>query len=437
MKLTPKQSNQFQNRLEYQVTAWPKLAGWILIFLLFLPKFNLIEIGGSRAGIRIDDILLAFLTIYAFFLNSGVFLKYLFERQNKILLWFVGLTVFGAIFSGGNILFSLRMVEYLMIYVIARMTISPNWFKYIIGSYLCVNLVVCVLQFFGVLGGFTLEYGYMHLSDRFIGLTNGPWELGALVALGVCALIFPFKDVKIRTLAFWALVAGCLMIFSGARTPAASFVVLIGYVLVRLLMKGRIVLVSSLVFVAACVYIFSPYLEDLGISLNSRATTTLKHGGNFEYFVESMKNLDLNSVNDNYYRNDAAVASAGLDVSLNQRIFIIELLVSSYVNSNLLKQIFGLGLGYFGPSTDVGWLRIFVETGIVGFFIFIYYLYRVARSGSSEVCATLVAMLVINMITLDAFIGYKVMFVYYLAMAWGVTCENVREVAHPKVFVTR
>lgn len=94
--------------------------------------------------------------------------------------------------------------------------------------------------------------------------------------------------------------------------------------------------------------------------------------------------------------------------------------VKLYLNSTWLTKTFGIGPGALGPALDGGWLRLLVECGLFGTFVFVVMLRKIATL--SPACSMAVLALSVNMTLIDSHIAYKVMaFLFFLA---GCTYQN-------------
>jgi hypothetical protein len=80
---------------------------------------------------------------------------------------------------------------------------------------------------------------------------------------------------------------------------------------------------------------------------------------------------------------------------------------------NPFSWLIGLGPGVCGPSLDGAWLRLAVETGVIGLVAFTSILISIARL--NEIAEGLVIALGINMLMTDTHIAYKAMSFFFFA----------------------
>src|SRR6202035_667755 len=165
------------------------------VAMLFMPKVNIVSIAGESAGIRIDDVLL--LVIFAL-LMAGVLLarKATISGVESIVFILIGYMLLSnlinlQLFGRSSLLYSLRYLEYFMFFYIGRYFFDARYsVPRLLYALLFVNAILIVLQGLVIIGGFGSRGFEQDVSDRAIGLTGGPWELGAV--LNLCLAIFLF-----------------------------------------------------------------------------------------------------------------------------------------------------------------------------------------------------------------------------------------------------
>ncbi|HIG0279840.1 TPA: hypothetical protein ACX662_005613, partial [Klebsiella aerogenes] len=97
------------------------LLHWSVFLLLFIPKINLISVGGFNAGLRLDDLIIAFwavIFVSSFFMSRNYSLSKI-EVQYYIFILIISLgTLFtSAVYAQGTILFPLRFLEYFTFFI--------------------------------------------------------------------------------------------------------------------------------------------------------------------------------------------------------------------------------------------------------------------------------------------------------------------------------
>ena len=179
-----------------------KLSLFILFLclpLLFLPKINLISFESETAGLRIDDLVL--LIVGAFLMYSHTLShQHLFKIEGWILL-ITGFSVISFIsnrfscsthflYMDAKIFYIFRLFEYFMFFYIGA--ISSRYFKVstIVAYFFIWNLAWMTLQKMSIAGAVT-SIGYNDdVSTRVFGIASFPSEMGLLLNLIFCFMIF-------------------------------------------------------------------------------------------------------------------------------------------------------------------------------------------------------------------------------------------------------
>jgi hypothetical protein len=387
-----------------QVTVWP-------VFLLFLPKINLITFRGETAGIRLDDIVLF---VVAAVLVGASITKLRFKVDS---LPAIGLAVVG-VFTLSNVinsehssfLYSLRLVEYLVFFWAGKSLIrSGHNFTLLVKLLIVINCAFIFLQYAGIAGGFAAD-GYESAPGRPFGLSaNHPAEMGALLNLLFAPLAFE-DDAPSPTFWFWSVfIAGAIFLTESRSALFVHCVLTLIYVFRHAKNKAGFVLKSAFVsgaLIAAFALVPNPLQErsaDLFSPQNLEAARQLYDNmpaeKSFTGFTEG---------------SEAEDAPRDVDASLYMRGFKWTYVIKIMFTAPWTVWILGLGPGALGPALDGGWLRLLAEAGVVGTLAFLILLWKI--SSLSRSCAMAVLALALNMVTIDSQNAYKVMaFLFLLA----------------------
>lgn len=214
-----------------------------LIIFIFSPKIDLISIPGFWQGIRLDDIIILFYSIY--FLFSYKFKVYPNLINHKIFgfNWIVFfpyliLSMMVGKFFGinPNLIIFIRYCEYIaLIIILNQLDPSKDKILMLFKIYIIINFIIVLLQYFDFIGGFTsrggclidpssetgnyrcydkedivsicfLNCGYdfiknyqpagQFLLKRVPGITGGPWELSVNLAISLFGLLLFEKNLK-------------------------------------------------------------------------------------------------------------------------------------------------------------------------------------------------------------------------------------------------
>jgi O-Antigen ligase len=390
-----------------------RLTGQILVLngvlLLFLPKLNVVDLqAGSGAGLRIDDVLL--LSCFMFF--ASVLLYYCSAvRLRKIELAFAGWmlallisNVLNVTFHGrSSYLYSLRFIEYFLFFYFGYYFAQRYELRTLAKATLWVNGTIMVLQMFHVVGGFA-SAGYSPRIGRPIGLTGGPWEIGVLI--NFCLAIFLFSgNVSTKAAVKSFLITSALLLLTGSRMAMLAQLAIIiafyrhqGHNVLSVLWKSSI----AVAVLAAAVY-FIPN------SLQARSQK-LFDVENLHYLQQMYERTPDNPSLDQFYDFEVQDDS---DMSWVMRVSKWCVAIKLWMRDST-SPIFGVGPGGIGIALDGGWLRIVIESGVLGLITFL----ALARSiwCISPTLRVMLLAIAINMLMIDIYLAYKVMaFLFFTA----------------------
>jgi len=406
-----------------------KLASLLLLFtasLLFLPKLNLLTMGSETAGLRIDDlILLAF---------SGILLlaHYLLRRRlTTYEIWILALTGFslfsylsnvflvqyGSLKINANPLYALRLLEYFSFFYIGAIAAELGLGRKIIFAFFIWNMALMALQKLNLIGALSVEGYRDDASARVQGIASFPSEMGLILNLLYCYIVFDstpatFLYNRLNAHKFRYLIAdlapyGWFTLFAILITLTGNRISLVALMLC-FLFQMRIFLKKSLLRVFFATLICLPIV--LGVItvgiVYSEAISTRSES------LFSWKNIELASVvwdgiNLETMDNESEVVTAKeYDMSWWMRIHKWVYMTKMFVyHPECYLQ--GLGPGTSGAALDGGILRIFVEIGFIGFFIFFWGMQKIRKINLQ--LKWMVFSLWVNMIFFDAYLAYKVM----------------------------
>ena len=388
------------------VALWP-------VLLLFLPKINLITLGGETAGIRLDDLVLVLVAVV-------LFCSWMTELQFKI----DAVPLFGVAVTGifclsnlvhtehSSLLYSLRLVEYLVFYWAGRALLHfGHNFIVVVKALVAINCGFILLQWVGVVGGFATE-GYTSAPGRPFGLSaNHPAEMGALLNLLFAPLAFEKEEPSARFWPWCLLIALCIFVTESRSALFVHCVLTLIYVYRHAQNRTAFALKSAFAaaaLIAALVFVPNPLRDrssDLFSAQNLEAAQQLYDTMPGE---KSFTGFSAGS--------EAEDAPQDVDASLYMRGFKWTYVIKIMFTAPWTIWILGLGPGALGPALDGGWLRLVAEAGIIGTLAFLALLRKIWSLSWS--CAMAVLALAINMLMVDSQNAYKVMaFLFLLAGA--------------------
>lgn len=375
--------------------------------------------GGFNAGLRIDDAIIAIWLLI--FLLIVVEKKITFTRKIDftyymfLLNMFVGTILSSVIYQQGTIIFPFRFLEYFTFFImgvyIAKKEINIST---LMQCVFYMNVIVALLQFAGILGGFSVTGYRPNVSARVIGLTSGPWELGVILNFITCYFFASSAKAHYK---YFIFVLGLLVILlSGSRM---SFVAQVVLLMVYMFNHANAVsIIRRVLIVTPFVFLTLIYFSDSVVAERS----------------EKLFNMDNIISLPDYYRNTELVKGDpdwttsgmldGNDVDASWAIRSIKWMYAlKLFLSNPMFILFGVGAGTFGIALDGGWLRLFAECGVVGALLFISFLRRCKRR--SKVMQYCFIVFSINMIMIDVYMSYKIMAMLLFLAGYMTTIDRL------------
>ena len=382
---------------------WPTL-------LLFIPKINLIPFRNETAGIRFDDFIL--LTVITLLL-CGWIVGLDFHIDPIPAMGFAVVAVFctSNLINAGhsNFLYSLRLLEYLVFFWAGRALIRDHFdFGFLVKLLIGVNCGFILLQYAGIIGGFTAD-GYESGVERPFGLSaTHPAEMGAFLNLAFAALVFGTKTAA--RFWFWCVLTGLCIFITGSRSAifAHCFLTLV------YLYKHSINKTSFALRTAAILGLLVAVFTAIPNSISGRSTDLLSRQ-NLDTFGEVYDAIPVDQHFTGFVDSgDPGEAPEGVDPSWYMRGFKWAQVVKTMFNERWTVWRLGLGPGALTPALDGGWLRLISETGVVGTVAFLILMRRISSLSTS--CLMAVFALAVNMLMVDSHNAYKVMaFLFFLA----------------------
>jgi len=306
-----------------------------------------------------------------------------------------------------SILYSLRLVEYMTFYWSGKKLVSSGYdFELILKIFVVLNCAFAVLQFVGLFGGFT-SIGYGAVTGRpFVLSANHPAEMAAVLNLLVAALVFSDKPINFWR---WSLIVGFFVFLTGSRSSVVAHCLLIlVYVYRHSKSKINFVLTTSCIagsFVAILVAVPNE------VTARSGDLFTIQN-------VEIVRSVYSSIPVDRQFADVSEGGSLqedspeGVDLSWFGRGYKWAMVTKTMFAQSWVIWILGVGPGGIGTALDGGWLRIIVETGIVGTTAFLFLLRKISRLGAA--CSMAVFALALNMFMIDSHLAYKVMAFLFL-----------------------
>lgn len=403
----------------------------ILLFclpLLFLPKINLVKFSEKEtAGLRLDDIILlstAFLLFWARFMFRRSLSP--FEKGLFVLVGFSFISFFSNRFLvsmdllhvNAKIFYCVRILEYATFFYVGALAFPLISDRKIIYAFFLWNLLIMTAQKLGIVGGFN-SYGYgTQTIYRVTGIASFPSEMGVLLNLIFCYIVFdthkkPFPiqlpqwlRAVSQTAIYWQFILfAVFIVFTGSRIALAA------------LMLSFLAKVKEMITFKTALIIFA-FIACLGCSV---AYLVLNTEGLRSQSLLSFKNVEIvKQVWEDIDTNAEPVAGElvtleTFDLSWWMRIHKWIYALKIYFN-HPESYLQGIGPGFAFAALDGGLLRILTENGLIG--AFLYWMFFASIYHQSKQLAWMVLVFVINMIFFDVYLAYKPMILLFFVSGY-------------------
>jgi hypothetical protein len=412
-----------------------KLSTFILFFslpLLLLPKINIVSLGSETAGLRIDDLFL-FLFGALFFFCHTLLRKPLYKIEG----WILTLTVFsivsflsnrvlvsaGSLHMDAKIFYAVRLLEYFLFFYLGTLAFRFDCGKLLIKVFFIWNFLLMTLQKLNLAGGVSIAGYSEDVSTRVQGIASFPSEMGLLLNLLFCYMLYDpsnqsrFVNLFVSPLArhilrkgypyFLFALFGIFVVFTGNRISIVALCIcFIGKIKEEFTWRTNGSIILAFIIIPLLVGSVGYFISQTD-AVYSRSLSLL-----------SMKNVELTQIvwdkidmKKNPVGNEV-IESNEFDMSWWMRIHKWVYVVKVFV-THPEAYLQGLGPGFAWSALDGGILRIFVEYGLIGTFLFWKFfssLYRINRQLKWMTIA-----FAINMIFFDAYLAYKTMSFFFFA----------------------
>jgi hypothetical protein len=403
---------------------------WIALITItwcfFSPKISLIDYGTSN--IRIDDFLIFFL--FLLFLLYGLIARTKIPNQIQPFLLFLLFSFLSSIYNGmvdrvdtiTALVFSLRNFEYFLFFYFGvylarrRIELYP-----ILKYYLLFTLVLVFLQMTNLissLSSFISSFSLFDSTTRAVGNTNGPYELAILSAF--MSYYFYLHNPNSKFMAFFSAV---ILFVTSSRSTG------IGYLIVVANRYRTQLIIALPLIVAGFAFILSmPSVGDKepgGNDLLSRFFSLLSVDLIYELLYSSGDITPVNSSQEyanSYFTSSSSsenIQSISGDVSAYIRFYRwLVLIKSSFAH---LDSIFiGLGPSFGTAAVDGFYVRLLIETGIVGLLLYLWFIARCLKYESRHFLTFkyFIVTMLFTAFGIDIFFSYKPMILFWLYLGF-------------------
>lgn len=400
-----------------------------LFICLFSFKWSIIQTSGS--GLRLDDFIIVFITIFSacyFFTNGNTNIPRI-SRVLPLFIMYVFLCIISSIYNSYSgrvpfslsVLYSLRNIEYLAFIFLGfwffKYRVSPErLFQY----YVLYAFVLIILQYLHIVPVVSkISLG------RAIANTGGPWELAAISTF-FCVYFFKKKKWLIFML------STAMLLLSESRISLLALLIFIAVQIFKSMAfnskytyKSIIFsafLLSIIMFLLSFKLILSPShnQEEGNIGVVDRYSSIMDESNQNKILkiIASLPSVDNQqdyialTYSDAFFKD---IFSGGGDASALIRFSRWVILIKSTF-SNPDTLLIGLGPSFAGLAVDGNYTRIFAETGLLGLFSFILFsiflLFRL-RKNNEFVLFWYYFCLCVTGLFIDVFVTYKAMMLFW------------------------
>ena len=394
---------------------------YILIFILFIPKINLISLGTYQgAGIRIDDIIILLIApVFLYMickkgtLSQVEFYFYIFFFYTLIV-HFLNLP-----YSRGNILYPLRMLEYWLFFYFGRVFIEQDFFIKVIAAFVIYSGLLIIAQDLHLIGGYS-DGVYKNILSKPTGSTNGSYEIS--MVLTIISPIFFLAKNKI-TIYFYVLFIAFAILLTESRTALAlqSLTILFWvlflnkYGLVKKLVLFFLIPAFLITFVFLNLEFFDRFLtlftSETYYALEKiyYMAPTQASGDSGTQFFDQQVLLKTGAIKHSLLETVSSSADLSAMIRFNKWIWAL----NSFMAQGYFYVFFGIGGGVLGNALDGGIIRILIEYGVVGLFLFLLFLSKLIKKIASLEFLVIGTFLLSNLF-IDYYLSYKVTSVFFL-----------------------
>ena len=380
------------NSLTYKFTSHQTIEFIIIFILLIFPKIDLIDVLNYHQGIRIEDLVVIYISISLLISNSLEINKKDFGYNFYAFFFVLFISIIhGSLYFNQEWLILPRYLEYIVILIyFNRNNPSLETIFLILRLYLILNLIFVLLQQYGLVGEFS-SLGYESpqnlTDDRPTGLTGGPWELSNCCAIIFFALLLDKKQ-SFFSKYFYSFIAVYLILATNSRTIVVSFILATTlYFYIRYVDRKKYYLFIFLLISLFVVLYLIIFKENL---LNIKIDVYLELINMFKNFTFNFEGPDLDTL-------DGRLWSMAYRIE-HWLVFYKQFLHNSFT------IIFGSGSTFMYYESTI--FRILFGTGIFGFLFVIYSIKNISLH--------ILFLLSVSGLSLDLFLSSKIFFTILL-----------------------
>jgi hypothetical protein len=404
---------------------------FILLWCVF--SFKVLLGGVQEAGIRVDDLLIV--VAFVILLLRGDLVRIPRSGAFRAYLIFVSISFLSAAWNGlagrvnlvYSMLFVIRLFEYMVFYYLGYALLESGirvWSGLKVYFYvLCIAVPLQMIHLLPTASRFGLS--------RATGNTNGPYELAAVAVFFLCYFGYQKQTRLNAGLSF------VLLLLTASRiTFAGAIIAFLMHFASRRKFILTAVTVASLavsILLAAKALIPSDESADgdkqtLTIRLNNAySLLSADYVSVFAAVPTYTKSYDYFS--GGFLDADQLAQDSGADASGMIRAFRWSILIKSTM-THFDSIAIGLGPSFGSSAVDGYFVRVFIETGLVGLVAFVMFLRSLTKWHTAQLGAfrDFAIILIVTACFIDIFASYKTMLLLWLWNGMNEFDKRRREV---------
>lgn len=351
-----------------------KISSFLVIFtLLFVPKINIITIPGSTIGIRADDLAVVFFVVSLIISAAVKRQKYFDLFSKKMVACYAAFIVVSVISSlvntmnsnvelASSLVYTARFIEYLVVLpagaVLLKSGVKKDSLVHLFTAAIFFNLIICILQQKGFLldiqSGITYKAGQV---ARPSAVFNAPFEICGVFMMFVPIYLIRIKNTKKSLLNLIPIVAiSAIVYLSQSRSSLVIIAAVVAVYMLATIRQKLMVLAMVIALVVACVAgVFAIN------NMSSKSRMSRVSSDSTEYAIENAwRNRDFKNFTEDQDKLPGVFYKG--DPSLNIRLMKWFTAMDGAVKS----PVVGIGPSFIKIALDGSYIRLFVETGILG-----------------------------------------------------------------------
>jgi hypothetical protein len=400
-----------------RISASTRFLYFVLLWCVF--SFKIILGGIVEAGLRVDDLLL--LIGLVILMLRGDIVRVPRSSALRAYLLFLSISLLSSVWNGimgrvglvYSMIFVVRLLEYTVFYYLGYVLVESGvrvWRGLRVYFYLlCIVVLLQTLRVLPTASQFSVS--------RASGNTNGPYELAAVAAFFLC--YFGYRERrKLNTVG-----AFVILLLTASRITFLG--TLMGFIM-RFLSRTRskaqavaIVVLTVLLIGAGTNWISSQSDDNAGSNTLGSRLKSASSLVSVDY-MGVFSSIPMYETSDDYttgmFLDSGWLAKeVEADTSGVLRVFRWASLVKSTV-SHFDSILIGLGPSFGSAAVDGNYVRVFIETGLLGLMAFLVFLRRMLKQTTKGGGAfrEFILVLAVTACFIDIFASYKTMLLLWL-----------------------